>query len=44
MLNLLLRAFVITLGLIGAAMAQERILISSESVFEKGEIPIGSFA
>jgi hypothetical protein len=30
MLNLLLRTFVITLGLIGAAMAQERILISSD--------------
>ena len=30
MLNLLLRAFVITLGLSGPAMAQERILISSE--------------
>ena len=30
MLNLLLRAFVITLGLIGPAMAQERILISSD--------------
>jgi hypothetical protein len=30
MLNLLLRAFVITLGLIGSAMAQERILISSD--------------
>lgn len=28
--NLLLRAFVITLGLIGPAMAQERILISSD--------------
>src|SRR5688500_1719537 len=30
MLNSLLRAFVITLGLIGPAMAQERILISSD--------------
>ena len=30
MLNLLLKAFVITLGLIGPAMAQERILISSD--------------
>ena len=30
MLNLLLRALVITLGLAGPAMAQERILISSE--------------
>jgi Cyclophilin-like family len=30
MLNLFLRAFVITLGLIGPAMAQERILISSD--------------
>ncbi len=30
MLNLLFRAFVITFGLIGPAMAQERILISSE--------------
>jgi hypothetical protein len=30
MLNLLLRAFVITLALIGPAMAQERILISSD--------------
>jgi len=30
MLNLLLRAFVVTLGLIGPAMAQERILISSD--------------
>ena len=30
MLNLLLRAFVITLGLIAPAMAQERILISSD--------------
>ena len=30
MLNLLLTAFVITLGLIGSAMAQERILISSD--------------
>src|SRR5881275_2228604 len=30
MFKLLLRAFVITLGLIGPAMAQERILISSE--------------
>jgi hypothetical protein len=30
MLNLLLRAFVITLGLNGSAMAQERILISSD--------------
>ena len=30
MLNLLLKAFLITLGLIGPAMAQERILISSE--------------
>jgi hypothetical protein len=30
MLNLLFRAFVITLGLIGPAMAQERILISSD--------------
>ena len=30
MLNLLFRAFVITLGLIGSAMAQERILISSD--------------
>jgi hypothetical protein len=30
MLNLLLRAFVITLGLTGPAMAQERILISSD--------------
>ncbi len=30
MLNLLLRAFVITLGLIGSAMAQERIQISSD--------------
>jgi hypothetical protein len=30
MLNLLLRAFVIILGLIGPAMAQERILISSD--------------
>jgi hypothetical protein len=28
--NLLLRAFVITLGLIGPTMAQERILISSD--------------
>ena len=31
MLNLLLRALVITLGLAGPAMAQERILISSDS-------------
>ena len=30
MLNLLFRAFVIVLGLIGPAMAQERILISSD--------------
>ena len=30
MLNALLRAFVITLGLIGPTMAQERILISSD--------------
>src|SRR5437763_11272858 len=30
MLNLLLKAFVITLGLIGPAMAQQRILISSD--------------
>ena len=30
MLNRLLRAFIITFGLIGPAMAQERILISSE--------------
>jgi Cyclophilin-like family len=30
MLELLLRAFVIVLGLIGTAMAQERILISSD--------------
>ena len=30
MLNLLLKPFVITLGLIGPAMAQERILISSD--------------
>jgi hypothetical protein len=30
MLNLLLRAFVITLGSIGPAMAQERIMISSD--------------
>jgi hypothetical protein len=30
MLNLLPRAFVITLGLIGPAMAQERVLISSD--------------
>jgi hypothetical protein len=30
MLHLLLRAFVITLGLIGHTMAQERILISSD--------------
>jgi hypothetical protein len=30
MLHLLLRAFVFTLGLIGPAMAQERILISSD--------------
>src|SRR5947208_6394647 len=30
MLNLLLRAFVIALGLIGSAMAQERIVISSD--------------
>ncbi len=30
MLNLLLRAFVITLGLIGPGMAQERFLISSD--------------
>ena len=30
MLNVLLRAFVITLGLIGPTMAQERILISSD--------------
>ena len=30
MLNLLLRTFVIPLGLIGPAMAQERILISSD--------------
>jgi hypothetical protein len=30
MLNLILRAFVITLGLAGPAMAQERILISSD--------------
>jgi hypothetical protein len=30
MLNLLVSAFVITLGLIGPAMAQERILISSD--------------
>jgi hypothetical protein len=29
-LNLVLRAFVVTLGLIGPAMAQERILISSD--------------
>jgi hypothetical protein len=31
MLNLLLKGFVITVGLIGSAMAQERILISSDS-------------
>src|SRR3954452_13590898 len=30
MLNLILRAFLIPLGLIGPAMAQERILISSD--------------
>jgi hypothetical protein len=30
MLNLLLRAFVISLGMIGPAMAQERIMISSD--------------
>jgi hypothetical protein len=30
MLNLLLTAFVITLGLVGPAMAQERILVSSD--------------
>jgi hypothetical protein len=30
MLNLLLRAFIVTLGLMGSAMAQERILISSD--------------
>jgi hypothetical protein len=30
MLNVLLRAFVMTLGLIGPTMAQERILISSD--------------
>jgi hypothetical protein len=30
MLNLLLRAFVVSLGLIGPAMAQEHILISSD--------------
>ncbi len=30
MLNLLLRAFVVTLGLMGPVMAQERILISSD--------------
>jgi hypothetical protein len=30
MLNLLLRAFVVTFGLMGPAMAQERILISSD--------------
>jgi hypothetical protein len=30
MSNVLLKVFVITLGLIGPAMAQERILISSE--------------
>src|SRR5947207_1341900 len=30
MLNPLLRAFVVTLGLTGSAMAQERILISSD--------------
>jgi hypothetical protein len=30
MLHLLLRAFLITLGLIGPAMAQERVLISSQ--------------
>jgi hypothetical protein len=30
MLNLLLKAFLITLGLIGPAMAQERVLISSD--------------
>ena len=30
MLNLLLRAFVITLGLVAPAMAQQRILISSD--------------
>ena len=30
MLNLLLRAFAVTLGLSGSAMAQERILISSD--------------
>jgi hypothetical protein len=30
MLNLVLRAFLITLGLIGPVMAQERILISSD--------------
>ena len=30
MLNLLLKAFVITFGLIGPAMAQERIIISSD--------------
>ncbi len=30
MLDRLLRAFVITFGLIGASMAQERILISSD--------------
>src|SRR4051812_32846049 len=30
MLNLVLRAFLITLGLIGPAMAQQRILISSD--------------
>ena len=30
MIKLLFRAFVITFGLIGPAMAQERILISSD--------------
>jgi hypothetical protein len=38
MLNVAIRAFVITLGLIGPAMAQERILISSDWGQVHGEL------
>jgi hypothetical protein len=38
MLNLLLRAFLIPLGLIGPAMAQERILIASDWGEAKAEL------
>jgi hypothetical protein len=38
MQNVLLRAFIITLGLIGPAMAQERILISSDWGKVTGEL------